>query len=149
MSAREGLGHAALLIMRVVAGAVFVAHGVGKVADGIDGFAGFVESLGIPAPTVVAYAVTGLELIGGALLIVGLLSRVAGALLALEMLATAFVVKVGLQGTALIASGGTGWELDIALFALGAGVALIGPGRVALDAAFGIDETTRTAEPVG
>lgn len=149
MSAREILGEAAPLIMRVVAGAVFVAHGIGKVTGGIDGFAGFVESLGIPASLVVAYAVTGLELVGGALLIVGLLSRVVGALLALEMLATAFVVKVGLQGTALIASGGTGWELDIALFALSAGVALIGPGRVSLDAAFGIDKTERTAEPVG
>lgn len=149
MSAPDALREAAPLIMRVVAGAIFVAHGIGKITGGIDGFAGFVESLSIPAPTVVAYAVTGLELIGGALLVVGLLSRLVGALLALEMLATAFVVKVGLQGTALIASSGTGWELDLALFALSAGVALIGPGRVALDAAFGIEKPTRTAEPVG
>lgn len=141
MSAREIAREAGPLIMRVVAGAVFVVHGVQKITGGVEGFAGFVESLGIPAPLVVAYAVTALEVVGGALLIVGLISRVVGGLLALEMLATAFIVKVGLLGTPFIASEGAGWELDLALFALSAGILLIGPGRVAFDAAFGIERS--------
>jgi len=61
-------------------------HGWLHIAGGLDGFGGFIATLGVPAPTLVAYLVTGLELAGGILLAVGGLTRVA-VLLALEMMA--------------------------------------------------------------
>ncbi|MGI9016707.1 MAG: DoxX family membrane protein [Euzebya sp.] len=41
--------------------------------------------LGVPAPVAAGYAVTFVELIGGALLIVGLLSRLSAVLIALAL----------------------------------------------------------------
>src|SRR3712207_5960442 len=127
-------------LARVVVGAVMLAHGWQKITNGVDGFAGFVDQLGIPAPTFMAYLVTGLELIGGALLIVGLLSRVTATLLAVQMLFTAFLVKVANLGVPFIGSEGTGWELDITLFAAFGAIVLLGPGLFALDSVVGIEE---------
>ncbi|MBA2579171.1 MAG: DoxX family protein [Euzebyaceae bacterium] len=50
-------------------------HGWLHIAGGLDGFGGFIATLGVPAPTLVAYLVTGLELAGGILLAVGGLTR--------------------------------------------------------------------------
>lgn len=133
------------LVLRVIAGVIIAAHGIEKIQGGVGGFAGFVDSLGIPAPTAVAYLVTGLETAGGILLILGLLSRVAGLLLALEMIGTAFFVKLISLDLGVIAAEGVGMELDLILLAAFAGVVFLGPGRVSLDAVFGIEGERRRA----
>lgn len=128
------------LALRLVAGVVIAAHGWQKLVNGIDGFAGFVASLGLPAPMVVAYTVTGLELVGGLLLAAGLLTRIHGLLLAAHMAGTTMLVKadVGLIGPQ--DAPGVGAELDLVLLAAFAGVALLGPGAWSLDHAIGIED---------
>lgn len=127
-------------LLRLIAGLVISAHGMQKIQGGVENFAGFVGSLGLPLPTATAYLVTGLELVGGILLIVGLLSRLGGLLLALEMIGTTLLVKVDLG---LIPAEGVGAELDLVLLAAFAGVVLLGPGRASLDAVLGIEGERR------
>jgi putative oxidoreductase len=68
-----------LLLLRLVAGLIMAYHGLGKFQGGIPNFAGAVQSLGFPAPTLLAWIVALLELVGGLLVVVGLFSRVAAA----------------------------------------------------------------------
>ena len=58
-----------LMVLRVVLGIAFLIHGWSKFSGGVEGVAGFFTSLNIPAPSLVAYIVSIVELVGGALLI--------------------------------------------------------------------------------
>ena len=58
------------------------------------GFAGFLTSLGVPAPGVFAFLVTALEVGGGLLLILGLGTRWVSLLFVIEMLVTILLVKL-------------------------------------------------------
>lgn len=126
-------------VLRVITGVVMAVHGWQKITNGVDGFAGFLEQLALPAPMVLAYVVTVLELGGGLLLVAGLLSRLMGLLLAIYMLFTSFYVKVGKLGVPMIADQGTGWELDIVLFAAFVAIVLLGPGLLSIDTAIGLE----------
>lgn len=126
-----GMGDAAILILRLAAGVVLAYHGWQKLQD-VAGFAGFVESLDIPAPDVVAYLVTYLEFLGGIALIIGVATRYVAALFAIEMVFTNVLVKFDVG---LIASeGGVGAELDILILAIALSLVLVGAGRWAVDA---------------
>lgn len=127
----RGMGDAAILILRLAAGVVLAYHGWQKLQD-VAGFAGFVESLDIPAPDLVAYLVTYLEFLGGMALIIGVATRYVAALFAIEMVFTNVLVKFDVG---LIASeGGVGAELDILILAIALSLVLVGAGRWAVDA---------------
>lgn len=129
----HGLRGVGPLLLRVTVGAIFLAHGWPKLSGGVSGFAPSVARLGIPAPTVVAWLVVLLEVVGGVMLIVGLLTRLVGLMAALEMLGTTLFVKAPRSG--LIASPGTGCgaELDLALLVGALAVVFMGPGLFAVD----------------
>lgn len=116
------------LVLRVALGVIFIGHGWMKIGGGIGRTVQTMGRLGLPAPAVVAWAVALLELVGGALLILGLLTRLLGLLFALLMVGTTLLVKFD---RALIAPGGA--ELDLALLAGAIGVMLLGPGLLAID----------------
>ncbi|BCT75331.1 membrane protein [Sinomonas cyclohexanicum] len=119
-------------VLRVALGAVFFAHGWQKFFEyTIPGAQGAFAQMGVPAAQLAAPVSAGLELVGGALLIVGLLTRVAGVLLAVEMLSALFLVHV--SAGMFVEKGGM--ELVLVLAAGAAAVALVGPGRLSLDAA--------------
>ena len=83
------------LILRVMAGIVMAAHGWQKLQGGPANFGSqALANLGVPLPVFMGYVVTFAELIGGILLIVGLLSRLAALILAIEMVFTTLLVKV-------------------------------------------------------
>nr|WP_280141191.1 DoxX family protein [Halogranum amylolyticum] len=136
-SARLGpvLVRLALAIPMVVSG-VGKVLGAGPKAMGITGFAGFLASLGIPLPTVVAWGVGLLELVGGVLLIVGLFVRVTGALLAVNMLVA--TVLVHLPSGYPTSDGGV--ELTLTLCLLGLSLLASGPGTLSLERTFFGDE---------
>lgn len=127
----SGMGDAALLILRLAAGVVLAYHGWQKLQD-VGGFAGFVESLAIPAPDLVAYVVTYLEFLGGIALVLGIATRYVAALFAIEMVFTNVLVKfdVGL----IAPEGGVGAELDILVLAIALSLVLVGAGRWSVDA---------------
>jgi putative oxidoreductase len=76
-----------LAVLRVIVGVVFLMHGGQKVFIwGFHGVAGFLGGLGIPFPAVSGVVLTVVELLGGAALVLGLLTRWAALLLAVDML---------------------------------------------------------------
>jgi putative oxidoreductase len=74
----------ALLLLRVLAGGVFVAFGAGKFVNHGSELASF-KTYGLPAPEVLVIAIGVVELIGGVLLIAGVLTRPAALALAGDM----------------------------------------------------------------
>lgn len=132
------------LIARVVVGVIMAAHGLDKLTAGPAGFAEMLTGLGLPAPLVLAWAVTAIELGGGVLLIVGALTRVAALLNTAVLLGAIALVKIDVG---LIAEQGAGAELDLALIAGLLVVALLGPGRPSVDHAVGIEHTEPSAAP--
>ena len=67
----QGLDAPVLLLLRLVIGYGFMAHGWAKLSRGPDKFAHLLEYLGIPFPLFMAWFVTIVELLGGALMILG------------------------------------------------------------------------------
>ncbi len=57
------------------------AHGLQKLLAGPAGFGQALAQMGVPLPVLMGYVVTLVELVGGVLLIVGLLSRLSALLL--------------------------------------------------------------------
>ena len=112
----------ACLILRVVLGAVLLAHGIPKVM-GFAGTAGFFASVGVPAPTLAAAYAAAVEVGGGVLIILGIAVDIAGLLFALDILGAIIFVhfKNGFTGQG-------GYEFPLMLFAAAVAVALAGPG---------------------
>jgi putative oxidoreductase len=121
-----------LLFIRVMLGIVFIFHGSQKLFGlfggyGIEGTAGWMGSIGIPFPTVNAILAGGTEFFGGLLLITGIMARLAAIPLMFTMLVASFVA----HGSAFdIQKGGMEYPLTLAVVLLG--LALIGPGNIAL-----------------
>lgn len=112
--------------VRVMAGLLYAVHGYEKFAGGIGGVSAFFTKVAIPLPGVMAPFIATLELVGGVLLILGLGTRVVGALFALEMLVTTLWVKIP-------SAGWDGSDLDRMLLVAGVLLVLAGPGAAALD----------------
>lgn len=120
----------ALLVARVALGVILVAHGWQKFDEWtVAGTAASFEGMGVPAPSVSAAVVTGAEVIGGALLIVGLFTPIAAAANAVSMLVALFLVHAP---AGLFVSEG-GYELVLAIFAGLVVLAASGAGRFSVD----------------
>ncbi|MGP4975115.1 DoxX family protein [Brachybacterium tyrofermentans] len=119
-----------LLIGRVVLGIIFMAHGWQKIAqDGLEATTQGFVGMGVPLAEVAAPVVAVAELLGGALLILGLFTGIAGIVLAIDMAVAAILVH--LSAGVFVAEGG--WELVGALGAAALVLSAVGPGRLALD----------------
>lgn len=126
---------AVLLAARAVLGAVFIAHGWQKLSTyGIDGTAASFDQLGVPAPEAAATFAAVVELGGGVLLVLGLLTPIVAVLLAAD-LAGAFWFAHRDHGV-FAAEGG--WELVAALAVGALLVGALGPGRLSLDRAIAL-----------
>ena len=115
----------ALLVVRVVAGVIFAAHGAQKLfgAFGGPGLARTVEMMGP-----LGYLVTIGEFFGGLGLIVGFLTRFSAAALIVIMLGA--IVQVHGKNGFFLSAGG--FEYNLALIGLLAPVLIAGPGRFSL-----------------
>lgn len=123
-------------VLRIAMGIVFIAHGMQKFNNGVDGFAGFLTSLNVPLPELMKWVVPILEVGGGILLILGLATRLAAVLLAILMVFTLTMVKLDVG---LIGEGSTGGEIDLMLLAGAVALALMGPGAAAVDRMIGLE----------
>jgi putative oxidoreductase len=127
-----------LLLIRVIFGLVFAAHGAQKLFGwfggyGLAGTGGWMESMGFrPGKTFATAAGLG-EFAGGVLFTLGFLGAVGPALMLSVMLVASITVhrKNGLFTT------NNGIELPLLYATAAVGVALIGPGRYSLDQALG------------
>jgi putative oxidoreductase len=123
-----------VLVLRLVVGLLFIGHGMQKLfgwfgGDGIAGFAASVGKAGIEPALLWAYMEAGAELTAGLLLVLGLLTPLAAALLIADMLVA--ILKVH-ASKGLWAQFG-GFEYNLVLMALLVVIGLIGPGLYALD----------------
>ena len=143
----SALGHLAdlgPLCMRVGVGAVFAVHGWQKYNDiGVSNFASFLDSLGVPAPETVAWLQTIAEGVGGLLLIAGLMTRLVTIPLIGIMIGAILLVKVDVG---FVVGDATGAELEIGLLAGLLGLLFVGPGRLSIDGALGMETAVA---PVG
>jgi putative oxidoreductase len=130
-------GPLSLLVARLLVGTVFVAHGVQKLVVGPVNIGSFFASAGIPAPTITAFLLTGLELVGGLLLIVGLGTRIVALLFILEMLGAIVFVHSGIGLITPSPSPAPGAEFPMALIAFLVVALCVGPGRLSVDGRLG------------
>ena len=120
-----------LLVTRALLGVVLIAHGWEKlVTNGAGATGEFFASVGVPAAEAAAVVAGVVELAGGVLLILGLLTPVVAALVVVVMIGAFLWVH---QGAGVYAANG-GWEL-VAVIGLAVSVfGLVGTGRYSLDA---------------
>jgi putative oxidoreductase len=130
------------LAVRVIVGTIMAAHGWQKVQAGPANFGAALGQMGVPLPTLVGYVVTFVEVVGGILLIVGLLSRLAALVLTIDLVVAILLVKVNV-GFLSPPQGGAGAELDLALIAGFLVILLAGPGRLSVDHALGYEGSAR------
>lgn len=124
------------LFIRIGVGLVFAVHGWQKFDGGVSNFAGFLQSLNVPLPEVVAWLMTIAEGVGGVLLILGLFTRFVTLPLIVVMVGAILLVKVDVG---FIVGNAPGGELDTALLAGLLGLLFIGPGRFSLDSMLGME----------
>jgi putative oxidoreductase len=118
---------AALLILRAALGIIMIYHGWPKLTDLGGTIQGF-TSMGVPLPALAALFSTVAEAGGGLLLLLGVLTDVAGLLIAIDMLGAISIVHA--KNGFAVGDGGVEWPL--ALLAMALGIALAGPGRFAV-----------------
>ena len=126
----------AILIVRLFIGPCFIVHALGKLGvvgtGNMDGFASWLEDLGVPFAGVQARMAMLSELVGGALLTVGLLTRPACLVLVGTMVVAG---KLGHRGAGyLITNDPPGAEYTINLAAIAFAVFVTGPGSISIDA---------------
>ncbi len=135
-------GGLAPVIARVIVGGMMFFHGLDMLNSGVSGFSRGLANRGVPLEDVAAWGVTLLELVGGLMLVVGLLSRVIAALMTVELI---FAIALVTGSRGLIAEEGVGFERDLAYIASFLVVVLLGPGRPSLDHVLRIERRAAVA----
>ena len=131
--ASSSLASPFLLVVRVYWGWQFHTTGAGKLHN-IGRVVDFFTSLGIPAPAANAWFISGLEFIGGLLLILGLASRPVALLFVADMI-VAYVAADRQALGSIFSDPGKFYNADPFTFLFAAFIVLLfGPGRLSLDA---------------
>ena len=121
-----------LLVARILVGVVLIAHGWQKFATyGIGGVTAPFAQMGVPLPGVSAVFAAVVELVGGAALLLGAATVIAGALVVLDMLGAFLLVHIG-NGVLVTDNG---FELVWMIAATALVLIAAGPGRFSVDAA--------------
>jgi len=128
-----------LLLLRLGVGLPFALHGTQKLfgwfgGGGRRGSADWFASLGFGDGRAATWMAGGGELLGGLGLAVGLLTPLSAAAIAGTMTTAAFVNNAEHGFWSAV----KGWELNGYLIVVALAVAVAGPGRLSLDAAFGL-----------
>ncbi|HLU60275.1 MAG TPA: DoxX family protein [Pseudonocardia sp.] len=120
----------ALLVARLLLGVVLIAHGWQKVVtNGLGATAEGFGRMGVPLPPVSAAYAGLVELVGGALILLGAATALVGVLVVLDMIGAAVLVHVG--NGVMVTDGG--WELVGVIGAVALVLAAVGAGRFSVD----------------
>jgi putative oxidoreductase len=150
---------ASTILIRIVIGGIFLTEGIQKFLYPSDLGAGRFAKIGIPAPDMIGPFVGGIEIVGGALLIVGLLTRIAAILLLIDISVAIVSTKIPI----LLGHGFWGFSLtklprygflsmiheartDLAMWLSLLFLLIVGAGRTwSLDATFAVAATNSNA----
>lgn len=112
-----------LLPIRIMAGIVFIAHGIPKFHD-IPGGYGFFQSINLPPELFLPIAL--LEVIGGFAILFGILTRIASSLFIIEMIGAIVTAKLsrGFVG---------GYEFELLLISICISLVIMGPGKISIE----------------
>ena len=129
----------ATLVLRVAIGFIMFWHGKVKFFDTkISGVKGFFTAINVPLPALAAPAVGVLELVGGLMIIVGVLTRFVSVLFVVELVCALIYYKYA-KNIGLIGADQAGAEIDWALIAGFFTLAAYGAGRFAVDHLLGFE----------
>ena len=111
------------LPLRIIIGITFIIHGLPKLI-GVGKTQGFFGHMGLPPELALPIAL--LEVVGGIVLIIGLLTRIASILLIIEMIGAILTAKIskGFVG---------GYEIDLLLMFIAISLLISGPGRISIE----------------
>ena len=128
--------------LRLIVGFGFMAHGVAKLTKGPDAFATILQTLGVPAPHVMAWLTILVELIGGLAVLLGAFVLIASVPMILVLLGAIFTVHLPYGFTSInllgVTPGGAqfgppGYETDLLYIACLVALVMGGSGAFALD----------------
>jgi putative oxidoreductase len=136
-----GASDVASLLLRVMVGVVFIAHGGQKLfgvfgGRGLEATANAMTGYGLKPGMLFAVLGGVSEFGGGLLFILGLLTPLVGLIITAEMI-VAIAVSSGHNG--FIALTRLGYEYNLVLIAIALALAIAGPGRLSLDHQLGLD----------
>jgi putative oxidoreductase len=111
------------LPIRILAGTIFLAHGLPKL-ENIAKTQGLFGSIGLSPE--LALLIGLLEVIGGIFLVVGVVTRISAGLLIIDMIGAINLVKLtdGFVG---------GYEFELLLISIAVSLLLTGPGRISIE----------------
>ncbi|MCV2885671.1 DoxX family protein [Aestuariibacter sp. AA17] len=122
------------VLLRGVLGITFVAHGAQKLFGwfggyGLEATGQWMASIGLEPGWFMAFAAGSAEFFGGLFLLLGLLTRLSGAALAVTMLVAIFSVHIG-NGFFMAANG---YEFGLVLMVASLSLVLSGAGKYSVD----------------
>src|SRR5690606_34088472 len=118
--------------LRFATGVIFLMHGWQKLTSfGLEGVTGMLAGMGFPFPVLFAVLIIAAEFVGGAMLILGLLTRLVAKALVVVSLVALFLVHLPYGFFA----GDGGYEFILLLLAASVSLVLSGGGKWSLDRA--------------
>jgi|SRR5690606_22116014 len=119
----------AKLLLRIALGVLILLHGWAKLKNGIGGIEAMLAVRGLP--TFLAWGVYVGEVVAPLLLVLGIYTRLAAAVIAINMMVAVFLAHSA-HFAILTQSGGWRLELQAMFFIAALALALVGAGRYAL-----------------
>ena len=144
----EGWERWATLVLQVVLGLIFMAHGAQKLfgtfnGPGLAGLGGYFDKIGITPGFFWAWVVGLVEFFGGLCILLGFLTRYAAAALVIDMTVAVFWVHFPTffwQRAGRMAPGGLEMPMTLGIIALS--LVLSGPSFLSLDRVLGLEKRT-------
>jgi putative oxidoreductase len=132
----------ALIPLRLIVGCGFMQHGFAKLSRGPEAFAVVLDAIGVPAPHLMAWLTTLIEIFGGLAVLLGALIPLASLPMAAILLVAIFTVHLPYGFSSIKLMGVTagraqfgppGYECNLLYLACLAALVIGGPGPIAID----------------
>jgi len=125
---------ASTILIRLSVGLIFLSEGMQKFLFQDVFGVGRYAKIGLPMPGLMAPFVGGLQIVCGALVLAGFLTRPASLLLALDMFAAILTTKIPIVGKSGFWAMAHEAPMDVAMFFASAFLLVVGAGPLSLDA---------------